>query len=62
MLETLINYAFQGFWQFVGVYLLILIPFRFGIQLFKATSEWSNTRKHGWDPYRNLKNEDELTD
>lgn len=46
----LLNLAFQSFWHFIGVFLLITIPFRFVISLLRTLGDWHIARKHGWRP------------
>lgn len=46
----LLNFAFQSFWHFIGVFILITIPFRFVISLLRTIGDWHISRKHGWRP------------
>lgn len=45
---NLLEFAFQSFWHFLGVFVLITIPFRFVISLLRTIGDWHVARKHGW--------------
>jgi hypothetical protein len=55
-----LQFAFQSFWHFVGVLILVAIPFNTLVAVIRAFSDWMNINKHGWNPYsKTEKNKDE---
>lgn len=57
MITHLIDIAFQSFWSFVGVIILISIPLEFLVSIIKQIAKWHIARKHGW-PKEQVSNED----
>lgn len=49
-LQEFLNFAFQGFWYFIGCMLLIAMPLNFMFSFFNRFLRHLNIRKHGYPP------------
>ena len=58
-LQDFLTFTFQSFWHFIGIFMLITIPFNFITKMTKIFMDSFNIKKHGWNPTEKTKEEDE---
>jgi len=49
-MEKIIEIAFSGFWQFVGMCILVGIPLNFIFRMYNRTLRCLNLKRNGWPP------------
>ena len=64
-IQDFLTFTFQSFWHFIGVFMIITIPFNFITRMTKILMDSINVKKHGWNPTEKSNketNEDETKD
>ncbi len=49
-IQIFLDFTFQSFWHFIGIFMLITIPFNFLSKMTKILMESNNVKRHGWNP------------
>jgi hypothetical protein len=49
-MKDLLDFTFQSFWHFIGVFIIITLPFNFISTMTKTLINGANVKRHGWNP------------
>ena len=50
MINKILEIAFSGFWEFIGMVILISIPFKVVLSIWIRLMRMITVRKSGWPP------------
>ena len=49
-IQIFLDFTFQSFLHFIGIFMLITIPFNFLSKMTKILMDSNNVKRHGWNP------------